>query len=614
MPELQTTPIRKQKKKLPKPAKILITIVVLAVIAAIVVALLYFLVFKQTSTQGAPITQTVMRSSIQSVVEGTGVIKPANSATVLPVANGTLTELLVKEGDAVTEGQLLFHMNDTEARDAVTDAQKEVTDAQKAVQEIDDQAQYLTITAPHAGNLRDVADLQIGDTVNKGDTIATLVNDTKLRLSLYYSYTYEDSISVGQGAQITIPATMSSFSGTVAEINKVRFTSPEGATHFEVVFTLNNPGSLSEGMASSAALTAPDGTAVYPYDSGTLKYDSSTKITAKATGPVEAMHLRNYADVQSGALLVRLGEEDNESERSARARELKTAQEKLTEAQEALDKYTALSPISGTVLSCNLVAGETVDSSWAITIADTSVMTVEIKVDERNVRYVSAGMVVDIQASELYYPGVVQSVSMTAQSENGIATFPAVVTVDNSEGMLMSNMNVSYSFVASESSGCLVVPIQAVKNVESSDLNAGSADGTVLPSGAIASGDTTITTEEGVMEQMTPDTQSYTAGGTARPLGMVIISEGGMSGESGGSSGAYYAGGDERTTNIVFVQGETPPENALTANPAWECPEGFYPVRVEVGLADNVNVEIISGLNEGDEVFIGYETLSSSSW
>lgn len=46
-----------------------------------------------------------------------------------------------------------------------------------------------------------------------------------------------------------------------------------------------------------------------------------------------------------------------------------------------------------------------------------------------------------------------------------MASFPATVVVDNPEGLLMTGTYIQYSFVASQSDNCLVVPIQAVMNV-----------------------------------------------------------------------------------------------------------------------------------------------------
>ena len=457
-------PTGPKKKKRRSKGKLIAGLIVLAAVIVAVAVVLWYFVFRENNEKGAVLTDVVQIGSIQATVEGSGMTRARNSASVTP-GTGTILELFVQEGDQVQEGQQLYRMDDTTAREAVTAAQKEVDNCTEELQKVYDKINQLTITAPHSGNLREVAGLKVGDTVNEGDTIATIVNDTKLRLSLYYSYAYENDIKVGQTAQISIPAIMGSRTGTVEKINKVRFVSPEGATHFEVVFVLDNPGTLTEGMEASAALTAGDGTPIYAYEGGTLKFYESTVVKAKASGPLEQFDLMNYGDVKAGQVMARLGAENTDEEITSKEEALKAAQEKLKTANDELGKYNATAPISGTVLSCSLTEGAEVQSGQGITIADTTKMVVEISVDERNARYVKTGMMVNIDQYGTPYMGVVESVSMTASGENGVASVPAVVTVDNIDGSMIPGTYVTYSFVASESDNCLVVPIQAVKDV-----------------------------------------------------------------------------------------------------------------------------------------------------
>ena len=632
-PAAPTGPKKKRKGR----GKTIAGILIVAAIAIALVVLVWYFVFREDGSKGEVMTDFVTRGSIQSMVEGSGTTKAKDSATVTP-GSGTILELFVQEGDQVTAGQQLYRMDDTTARDAVTEAQKSVDNCNKELQAVYDKIAELSITAPHAGNLREVADLKVGDTVNEGDTIATLVNDTKLRLSLYYSYAYEGDIKVGQTAQISIPAIMAPVTGKVEQINKVRFVSPEGATHFEVVLVLDNPGTLAEGMDASAGLTAADGTPIYPYQNGKLEYYESTKITAKATGPVERVSLLNYGDVKAGQLLVQLGAKDTDEEIASKENALKAAQEKLEEATKELEKYNAVAPIDGTVLQCSLTEGQEVSSGQGITIADTSQMIIEIQVDERNARYIKAGMMVDINQYGTPYVGIVESVSMTASGENGVASIPAVVTVDNYDGSMIPGTYAEYSFVASESEDCLTVPVQAVKYVSFANvqlpetldadpsagmddgmmddgmMDDGMMDGGMMDGGMVDGGMVDGGMVDGGVEALP---QSYSGGAFADPLGMVavpmpgggvIVDGGSMGGSSGGAS-------DDSTGVIVWVKSKEAPANAiLEPDPAWECPEGFWAVPVEIGLADTTRVEIKRGLNEGDEVFIGYATQSADSW
>lgn len=608
-------PTGPKKKKRRSKGKLIGGIIAVVILIAAVAGILWYFVFRNQETQGEAMVAPVQRGSIQSMVEGSGMTKARNSASVTP-GNGTILELYVKEGDMVTEGQPLYKMDDTTARDAVTAAQETVDNCQKELEAVYDKIAELTIKAPHAGNLRKVADLKVGDTVSEGQEIATIVNDTKLRLSLYYSYAYENDIKVGQSAQISIPAIMGSRTGTVEKINKVRFVSPEGATHFEVIFVLENPGTLTEGMEATASLTGSDGNPIYAYQNGKLEFYETTVIKAKAPGPVESFNLMDYGDVKAGQVLVQLGAKDTDQQIASKEEALKSAQEKLKQANDELSKYNAVAPISGTVLSCSLTEGAEVQSGQGISIADTTQMVIEISVDERNARYIKAGMMVNIDQYGTPYMGIVESVSMTASGENGVASIPAVVTVDNVDGTMIPGTYVSYSFVASQSDNCLTVPVQAVKYVSFANvqlpetLDAAPAEG----GGEMGGMDVEMLPSEDGNAEAVP--QSFSGGAYAKPLmavsmpvgGGVVIGGGSSGGGSGSSSG-------EGTGTIVFVQADEPPVNAiLEPDPTWECPEGFWAVPVEVGLADTTQVEIKRGLNEGDIVFIGYETQSADSW
>ena len=283
----------------------------------------------------------------------------------------------------------------------------------------------------------------------------------------------------------------------------------------------------------------------------------------------------NYADVTAGQLLIKLGDKDASADIASKQNSLREAQKgvdtavkALEEAQKKLENYHATSPISGKVLSCSLIAGDPVSSGASIQIADTTTMVVDINIDERNVGYISTGMFVNLQDQMgNFYMGTVEQVSLTAKAENGVANFPATVAVDNPDGALMTGTYVDYSFVASQSDDCLVVPVQAVLNV-------------------------TLPSDEG------PVSEEEFTNGEALPAEPVA------DGRSPGAMGGASVGGDTAT----------PDDRAIEADPSWQMPEGFFAVRVETGLSDESNVEIKSGLNEGDMVFTGYMTQSANNW
>lgn len=522
-----------------------------AIAGAVVVALaaggflLYRFLTKQDSASSEIQTQAVQYGTIQSKVTGSGNAKAKESAAITLTAGGTVQEVFVSPGDTVTAGQPLYTIFSQEAQDQVTQAQTQVDNLNKEMSALLEDANNLTVRAPFAGKLINVKEFQPDQEVAKETAVATLVNDKKLKLSLYFSYAYENQIHTGQSVQVSIPTVMGTYTGTVEKINKVRFISPEGAVHFEAVIAFQNPGTLTAGMDASATLTASDGSAIYPYENGKTEYYETREIVTKAAGPVVSQgNLMDYADVSAGEALLTLGSSTIDETIMSKQKEIDEAQKKLADAQKGLADFNAVSPIDGSVTSCTLTPGAEVKSGdTVVTISNTTNMVVDITVDDRNIAFVQPGLTVELSDwNGNTFIGTVTAINMgAAESQNGMTNYPVTLTVDNQDGSLLAGMYLDYSFVASQSDDCMMVPMQSVKNIP---------------------------------------------------------------GEDGSTDSVVFIRADKRPENAVDLE---IPEPEPGQPPMYPSPEdGFYPVKVETGLNDDYNVEIKSGLNGDEEVFVNY--------
>ena len=532
-----------KKKQRKKVRNTIIALVVLAVLAVGGFFLYRFLTAKEAVNSQIQ-TQPAQISSIQSMVQGSGNAKAKDTAAITLTQGGTVQEVFVTAGDTVTEGQPLYTIRSQAAEDEVTAAQEKVSNLQKDMADLHKALNNLTVRAPFAGKLIEVSEFETGSTVSFGASVATLVNDKKLKLSLYFSYAYENDIYVGQSVSVSIPAVMDSFTGSVEQVNKVHYITPEGADHFEVVVAFDNPGTLTEGMTASAALTAANGTPIYPYENGATKYYETRKIVTEAGGPLLSANLLCYSNVSAGQVLLSMGSDTIDSDIRAKQKEIDDAMEKLTEAQKALNNFNAVAPIDGTVTTCTLAEGAEVKSGdTVIIISNTTTMLVNITVDDRNISFVKPGMTVDLTDwNGNVFTGTVSSINTgSAEAGQGMTSFPVTLTVDNYDGSLLEGVWLDYSFVASQSDDCIVVPMQSVKYV---------------------------------------------------------------SDENGETASVVFIKADSKPENTVAI--DIPPTEP-GATPLYPSEsEGFYPVPVTTGLSDNYNVEIKEGLTGDEEVFVNY--------
>lgn len=527
----------KKKKKPPnrKRRKLIIRIVWISILVAFLVglAIAIYLVFLKPKPVFAE-TSFVYRGMLENTAAGWGYVRPAESADIAVVQSGTVLESLVAEGDKVQEGDLLYVM-DSESIDKVI---KELRDAIEKLEKenseiLEQQSKNLsqtTITAPFAGKLIDVADsvVNIGDVATTGQKLGTLIDDSTMLLTLYYSYAYENDITKGMTAQISIPSSMSLIEGQVNKVEKVRRVTPEGIVLFEVEFAMKNPGALAKDMMATAVMFNAAGEEMIPSDAGKLRNNREQSIAAEVGGKITQYNMHDYHSYTAGAVLCKIDYIFDDSRLQSNLDEIEKKLEQIAEEEKKYESLKKTSPISGTVMYNKLIVGEKAEPGQAvISIAQLDKMVIEAQIDERNIAGVAVGQIAMIEQwtsnGTQMFSGEIQSVSFEAKVDGSYAYFPAIISADNYDGLLLPNMSVNYTITTDQRFDILVAPVNAVK--------------------------------------MTP------------------------------------------VGTVVFVKADDRPENAIDMPPEVPTPEGFFAVEVVTGMANANGVEIVSGVEDGAEVF-----------
>lgn len=538
-PKTQAVPLKERWQAMPRKKRRRIIrwtaiLLVLAIIAAILLK-----IFGGKGGESQVVTDVVQYGSITSMVENSGLTKAKSSETITLTTTGTVMDVLVTEGEKVTAGTPLFVVESPAAETAVQKARSNVEGYEKQLSQAQKDLAGLNLSAPFAGKimLKDGhPDLQVGDEVSKGVAVAELNDDTRLRLEQYYSYAYAGDLYAGQTVSVSIPALMTSIPGTVEAVHMVSRITPEGSKLFSAEIVVNNEGSLTAEMAASATVTV-GGETVYPYEPGKLEYYRSTTLSTTVGGTVLANNLVNYLQVSAGQVLLQVDAEQSESELFTIQQNLETAKADLEAAEKNLANCKATAPIDGMVIGLTMQPGDEIAANTAVvTISDTSSLIVSANVDERNISYIKAGMPVELDQWGTPAFGTVETVSMSSTVNNGVATYPITISVDNTEGTLQVNSYINFKITASENDNCLVLPLQCVRKISQED-------------------------------------------GT--------------------------------TVDVVFVKGSRPDNAIETPMLAEEIPSGFWAVPVEIGISDNSNVEIKSGVEEGTEVFTQIQSIQA---
>lgn len=276
----------------------------------------------------------------------------------------------------------------------------------------------------------------------------------------------------------------------------------------------------------------------------------------------------------------------------------------VAQARLNLSYATIKSPISGVVLKRAVDVGQTVAASMStptlfIIAKDLSQMKVMAAVDEADIGQVKAGQRVEFTVDafqEEKFSGKVQEVRLNPTTTSNVVTYTVVITADNPEQKLLPGMTATCTIVTKEVRDAIAVPVKALKFTP--DESTPMAERKRPPEGMGPDGKH----PEGFAgkdfagkdDEMPPPPPGMGAGGP--PPG------GPSAGGPGMGPGGFGKGGFGGKTG-----GKRKPH--LKGNHVWVSIDGkAAPRRVQIGISDGVNVEILKGLSIGDNVVIGQQT------
>lgn len=404
-------------------------------------------------------TDSVQRRTIQSALSGSGTLQPAASYTVTTLVEGDILSDSFEEGDLVEEGQVLYRIDSSDASTNIEKAQLSLSQAQRSY---NNTVKSQSVTAEAEGQVYSL-EVEVGDKVANGQTIARLRDSSVMTLKLPFPADDAQSFFVGQSAQVTLDGSFETLSGTVSAVSAIDTVSAGNSILRTVTVQVDNPGGLSTGQAATAVIGG-----VSCAGSGTFSYRSESVVNASASGTVTALSIQEGDWVSKGQKLLTLGGDDLTNSIQNAQDSLRNAQLSMENTQEQLDNYTVTAPVSGTVVDKNKKAGETISNSsmdqTLCTIYDLSYLEMTIDIDELDISKVAVGQSVTVTADAVEgktYEGVVTKVSVVGTTSMGITSYPATIRIDETDGLL-PGMNVDAQIVLSQASDVLTIPASAL--------------------------------------------------------------------------------------------------------------------------------------------------------
>ncbi len=291
----------------------------------------------------AQFTHTVARGTVSRTVEGTAAASLADRIS-LSGYSGVLTRVAVRDGQAVSKGQLLFELSDSEAEEKLKALQTEIAALEQQIAGYEQSVAALTLRASSGGQVTGLT-VQTGASLKKGDAVCTLHDPEYLACTLRFGSEYFGFFHEGLEIELLDDAG----NRTAASVTSVGelYATENGRVH-DVAVKVKSGGLFTEGIRVQGRYRHDSGVTAYSANSSLLAFYGISVLTSPADGTIESIPVKNGDVVAAGTTVLQLRSDPLTQSLAAARDQLAAKRTQLSQSQGTASSRSVTSPADGT--------------------------------------------------------------------------------------------------------------------------------------------------------------------------------------------------------------------------------------------------------------------------
>lgn len=454
-------------------------------------------------------TEPVTRGDISVGVDASGPLNPSRGGGIQapggygpmgPMSSGSgptsyiIEEVLVKEGDQVSQGQVLVKLSATElllqikAKEDKLRADKKTLAGLMGVSpdRLDsiDPGRGITLRAPIDGRVVGLG-VKEGQELKQGQIVARVVDDSNFRMIAKLTPGEFNRVELGKQVVLRFAQFDGLVEARVTEVNPDPVPEessqlddtlgvPSGDKGYQFVYWVTlegkntgliRPGMLAQVGVSVGSQANPDAIWFFRYYGKVEGYADEEQVLSGANAIATRVFVHENQKVKAGDPLVSLAGEDARDMVRIEMDKVYQQQLELQQLYSQLNELEVRATMDGVVANIEAQPGMRVQpGQWFGSIFNTSDMRMWVQVDDVDVLQVQQGAPVQITVDAVpgkTFEGVVEHVGMMGKDESGITRFEVSIKVSGGPE-LRPGMQAKAHIDAGSANGVLLIPLEAI--------------------------------------------------------------------------------------------------------------------------------------------------------